>query len=414
MQKYLYFCILFKYIEKMRKIAANYIFPVNESPIKNGILTISENGEILNISQLETNSEMENIEFYNGVLVPGFINGHCHLELSYAKGKIKSIQGLADFLAQFVKVRNKAKNLTKNMLEADLEMQREGIVAVADISNTSESFVFKANSKIKYYTFIELLSIVPNAAQGLMERANQLRASYFQLFEQQKRTPFCSIAPHAPYSVSKKLFGMIKEFLFHENEILCIHNQENESENEMFISKTGALLDLFVNFNIDISSFESTGNTSFTSYSNEFAFAKQKLFVHNIYTSEQDINFAQRNFSNSFWVICPFSNLFIENKLADLDIFLKNNQKLVFGTDSLASNEKLSIIEEMKIIRKYYPQIAFNEMLEWATINGATALGFDKSLGSFEIGKTPGINLIKNFDFEQMNIKSDSKVIVLQ
>jgi imidazolonepropionase-like amidohydrolase len=84
--------------------------------------------------------------------------------------------------------------------------------------------------------------------------------------------------------------------------------------------------------------------------------------------------------------------------LPPLDLFRKNYCNIVLGTDSLASNWSLSILDEMKTIEKKFPQITLEEMLQWATSNGAKALGIDVQLGSFEKGKKPGVVLISEED----------------
>jgi len=104
------------------------------------------------------------------------------------------------------------------------------------------------------------------------------------------------------------------------------------------------------------------------------------------------------------------SNLFIENKLPDINLFLEFSDKIALGTDSLASNKSLSILNEMKQINKVDPTIAFDKLLQWASLNGAKALKIDHHYGSLEKGKTPGVNLISNFDFDVMQITENSAV----
>jgi cytosine/adenosine deaminase-related metal-dependent hydrolase len=96
--------------------------------------------------------------------------------------------------------------------------------------------------------------------------------------------------------------------------------------------------------------------------------------------------------------LCPKANLYIENRLPNIPLFVNEGMKLTLGTDSLASNDSLSILEEMKTISKHFPQISFETMLNWATKNGAELLGMEKEIGTIEKEKTPGLNLIKGMD----------------
>ena len=121
--------------------------------------------------------------------------------------------------------------------------------------------------------------------------------------------------------------------------------------------------------------------------------------VHNVHTSEEDIFFSQQSAISSrlYWCLCPNANKYISQQLPDIDLLMKNDCKIVLGTDSLASNRQLSILEEIKTIRQYFPNIDMEKMLKWATSNGAKALQMDSLLGSFEKGKKPGVILIENF-----------------
>jgi aminodeoxyfutalosine deaminase len=90
--------------------------------------------------------------------------------------------------------------------------------------------------------------------------------------------------------------------------------------------------------------------------------------------------------------------LYIENRLPNYQIFLDNNAQMTIGTDSLTSNWSLSVLDELKAIARYQSYVPTETLLQWATLNGAKALGFEGDLGSFEIGKTPGINLLQGLD----------------
>ena len=92
-----------------------------------------------------------------------------------------------------------------------------------------------------------------------------------------------------------------------------------------------------------------------------------------------------------YWCLCPNANMYIENRLPNIEMLYKNNCTIVLGTDSLASNHRLSIWEEIKTIRQNFSSIPFEQILQWGTINGAKSLGLDKEFGSFEVGKKPGV-----------------------
>ncbi|MEO7984286.1 MAG: amidohydrolase family protein, partial [Bacteroidota bacterium] len=120
------------------------------------------------------------------------------------------------------------------------------------------------------------------------------------------------------------------------------------------------------------------------------------ILVHNVYTKEEDVLFTKLPVVNCqlSWCLCPNANQYISRQLPDIDLLIKQDCEIVLGTDSLASNHQLSILEEIKTIGKHFPHIATEKMLQWATSNGAKALQLDSLLGSFEKGKKPGVNLI--------------------
>jgi cytosine/adenosine deaminase-related metal-dependent hydrolase len=113
-----------------------------------------------------------------------------------------------------------------------------------------------------------------------------------------------------------------------------------------------------------------------------------------------------------FLCLCPNANLYIENRIPDIPLFLKHTDRIVLGTDSLASNHQLSILEEIKSIKKIFPVITSAEMLVWATSNGAAALSFDARLGDFSKGKTPGVVLIENLTGGEIGGESTSRKLV--
>ena len=385
----------------MRKISANYIFPVNQKPLKNGIIVLDDNGFILDI--IDTNGnlpEIENLEFYNGILVPGFINAHCHLELSHLKNKVKDHTGLPEFLLQVYNLRktDKEEILTKILL-ADKEMYRNGIVAVGDISNNNLSFDIKSKSKLKYQTFIEIFDI-NNNTEEVLKKAYELKKTALEL-----NLP-SSIIPHAPYTVSEKLYTILQKISIDEKSVISTHNQECEDENKLYINETGKLHDLKL-FPIN---FKPSGYNSLKTLAKFFTSDNNKLLVHNTYTSESDIIFASGNLNNLFWVMCPAANLYIENKLPDIDVFIKHNQNIAIGTDSYASNQSLSILKELIIISGNFPSVPLEMLVKWATLNGAKALHLDNMLGSFEKGKKPGVNLIDSINFREMKITGKSTV----
>jgi cytosine/adenosine deaminase-related metal-dependent hydrolase len=388
----------------MKKISANYIFPGNNTPIKNGVIVIDNNGVVLDVLNPETdNINWDEVEQHDGIICPGFINTHCHIELSYLKGKVSEHTQLHGFVKELMSIRedfSKEERLTAIKL-AEQEMLQNGIVAVGDISNGPSSFEQKAKEKLAYHTFVEVfgLDIYDKEEENLVKDRLEWIIRHYH------NSNRISMTAHAPYSLSPALVRMVNKT---DAQLLSIHNQETASENELFQSGSGFLFEQLSEFSKFIKTWKPTGKNSLPSFLPNYNSNKKLLLVHNTYTSVEDIAFAKKYSDNLYWCFCPNANEYIEGKQPEYDLFI--NEKCTIGTDSLASNWGLSVLEELKTITKKNTTIPLETLIKWATINGAQFLGFDDKLGSIEKGKSPGINLIENVDLNKMVLNSECSV----
>ncbi|MDP4207587.1 MAG: amidohydrolase family protein [Bacteroidota bacterium] len=391
----------------IRKLSAQYIFPADAPPLKRGIVVVDDKDEILDL--IDTNghfSEMERLEFYDGIITPGFVNTHTHLELSHLKGCVDKHTGLLGFIRNIGRLRGVASS-EEDFRKADRLMRQNGIVAAGDISNCDDSFRVKASSPIKYFTFIELFGVQSDIAA---DKISQGMALYNQL---RNYDLSAAVSPHAPYSMSDRLWELLVSLGREQNSIWSVHNQETFDENRLFVDKSGAFVD-FLNFvDPQFQSWLPKGCTSFQ-YCKQFYKELQKvLLVHNTFTSKEDITALADIKDKIVFVLCPNANLYIENCLPDIDLLRNSGCLVAVGTDSLASNTNLSVLEELKTLQHNFSQLTLQELVSWGTINGAKALGFDKDLGSISKGKKPGLNLISNINFPEMKLTSQSEVKVL-
>ncbi len=389
----------------IRHISADFIIPINGEPIKNGIVSVNDQGEIINLSGSETARPTESVEYLDGIIVPGFINSHCHLELSHTLGKVPGGEGLIPFITKVMGRRSSDENVIFDaMQQADKAMKENGIVAVGDISNNILSKDIKANSLIYYHTFVEFMGFDPQKARSIYSKALELLKDFSPL-------PV-SLAPHAPYSVSKELLKLFQKNTEGMHEITSMHNQESDDENELYRYKTGKFLGFYKGMNLEIDFFKPQARNSIQSVIPLFSSKQKILLVHNTYTSLKDIYFANRFNRDIHWCFCPKANLYIEHRLPKIEMFQFHDFNITVGTDSLASNDKLCILSELKVIKKYFPSLPFTETIRWATINGAKFLGIDHKYGSIENGKTPGLNLITNMEGLELTSASEVKKII--
>jgi cytosine/adenosine deaminase-related metal-dependent hydrolase len=371
-----------------RKLKADYLFDGFNLHTSDRVLVCKPDGTIEAI--VEENQAGGDLEKYSGLLSPGFVNCHCHLELSHLKGLIPENQGLVNFVFSVISQRNQPEDAKQAAMQiAETEMLAAGIVAVGDICNTGDSLAIKSYGRLAYYNFIELLGWSPAQAVSRYEFGKRVAALFLAGGQDKKHL---SLNPHAPYSVSAELWDlMIPGF---QGKTITIHNQESAAENEFFENGGGDLAVMYTRMKIDNARFHAPGSRSLPFYLNKLKTASRIILVHNTFMEEPDRVEALSFHEQMFFCLCPQANRYIENRLPDIPALMKQNDRLVLGTDSLASNRKLSILEEMKLIKQSFPEIPTHRMLVWATSNGARVLSFNEKLGDFSAGKKPGIVLV--------------------
>lgn len=393
-------------VNMIKYFSADYIYTINGKPLKRGVVSVDDNGTIVGVYDAQDKDIADKeIEQLSGVIIPGFVNAHCHLELSHMKGVISEHTGLPNFLTSVMRQRRAAdEEVQKAMIEADKMMFDNGIQAVGDHANTSVSQQVKSQSKILYHTFVEMLGMDELVAQQKIDDAREVEFAFGS-----KQT---SITVHAPYSCSKVLFKTFAKSVDDEN-IVSIHSQESDEENKLFRYKKGAFLDFYKENNIPYEHFSLTGKGSLKSIVPLLPKKNKLLLVHNTYTPIKDIDYLARIDRHVFFCFCPKANLYIEDQLPRFrNFFLNNLNTIVVGTDSLASNDTLDILEELKVISKNEPELSIEELLQWATLNGAKALGLEDRVGSLEVGKQPGLLLLTGLSGTGINAEAKVKRIV--
>lgn len=369
-----------------RKYQPQQLFTGKEMLENGEVLICHENGTVEAI--VKAADAGDGVQPVDGILSPGFINAHCHIELSHLKGAIDKHTGLVGFVQQVIRHRGShaPELIEESMNDAAVKMYESGIVAVADICNTVNSIPLKQHSPLHWHNFIEIAGFVDAGANARFEEGRLVQEAFF------KNNLKATITPHAPYSVSKTLFKLIETVA--DKKVVSVHNQEAAAENELYQYKAGDFLKLYQALGIDIGSFEATGKTSLQSWLPYFNREQPVIAVHNSFISGDDLQFASQR--PVYYCICINANLYIENAVPPIDLLVRHNSKMLIGTDSLASNDELDMMAEINRIHQHFPAIPMATLLQWATCNGAEALGIQDKFGSFEKGKDPGMLLISN------------------
>lgn len=380
----------------MNYYAADVVFPVAGPAIKKGVVAMDDDGVVKGVFNPGEIDETL-IEQYKGALIPGFINAHCHLELSHMLGVVPRRTGLPTFLTTVINERgNHEMKLEEAIEAADRLMYENGIQAVGDHVNSAVTAKIKETSPIKYHTFVEVMATTKEDVVTRIDNAKEIEFHFDYKHS--------SITPHAPYSCSKFLFKTLKRAISEDN-IISIHNQESDEENKLFRYKEGEFLDFFEKMDVVIEDFRAQARNSIQSYLPYIPAKNKLILVHNTYTSIKDLDFVDRMGRSVYFCLCPKANLYIEDRIPKINNFILGGHDIVIGTDSLASNDTLDILEELKVIHQEYPELDFNETIKWATLNGAEALNLDSELGSLEVGKRPGLLLLEGMDTFKLNPK---------
>jgi len=387
----------------MLQFAAQYLFTNRDHPLRRAVISVKDDGTIVKIEETGGNlQEKANVEFYNGIIIPGFVNCHSHLELSHLRGLISPGTGLAEFIKQIRSIREADENtILDSSLSADQEMYQAGIVLCADICNTSTTFDIKTKSRIRYINLIELFGINSSAArQRLDETIELLKLS-------RERGIESWLVPHSAYSISRSLFRLLKQET-PANRITSVHFMESEDESIFLSGKQGNIYNSYIESGL-LNGPAETFPDHASVILDQITPSGNLILVHNSFVDRHTINEVKKR-NRIFWCLCPNSNLYISNILPPLDLLTIEDCDIVIGTDSLASNNQLSILEELKTIQKAYPETRLEDLIRWATLNGAKALGEEMNLGALEPGRKPGLLLVRDVDLVNLRLLPESNV----
>lgn len=387
----------------MKRFSAQYIITNTGIPLKRGVITTEDNGRIVSIENTSGNlKEERNTEYYNGIIIPGFVNCHCHLELSHMKGSVSKGTGLGDFIGQIRNSRYSNKEIMlRSSFSEDNYMYKEGIELCADICNTADTFHMKKDSRINYINLIEVFGLDREKAVKRMNEVNNVAA------EARVNELIYSLVPHSVYSMSLTLLRLLKSESLN-NRVTSVHFMETRGEESFLTERTGNLMNTYEQSGLLPKNLETAINHE-DAILNEITPSGNLILVHNTFTGRETVK-RLRERKNLFYCVCPNSNLYIENTLPPLNMLLEEGCEIVVGTDSLASNSTLSILEELKTLQLSFPETSIEKLIAWATINGARALASDDRFGSIEPGKIPGLLVLENVDLQNMKLLPDSFV----
>lgn len=368
-----------------RKIASHYAL-INGRLERGIVVEVEASGIITDIIHATALDSMAGVEFYPGILTAGFINAHCHLELSYLRGAIAEGLGYGGFASAIGAVRGGYSDQERiHAAEvADALMWQQGVEAVADIANDELVMEVKRQSKIEYHTLFEFFGLRNSSTEDHLTMA--------------QRHPNSHVTPHSTYSVQDAPF---RDICLKNRELMSLHFLESKSEAELF-SLRGALWQWYerMGWECDFMRYGTPTERVTQCVSSD----TRLLLVHATEATKADIELVESHTTKATWVLCPESNRYISNACPPVELLRDAGARIAIGSDSLASARTLSIVDNLKLI----DSIPLADLLTYATLNGATALGIEREKGSIEIGKRPGLVVIEGANLNGLRLTPEA------
>lgn len=364
----------------MRRIAAHYLIDRSQF-IARPLIELDDQGSVVSVGEWERLDNIPMTEFYAGALTAGFVNAHSHVELSYLRGAIERNTGFGGFARAIGQVRgNYTMPQRLSALRAAMaQMWEEGVQAVGDIINDRSSLEAKSFSPILWHNFAECFGL-----NAHIEGVEELLSHSAELGLK------ATLTPHSTYSLQDSVLSEIVS----REELLSIHFMESEDECRLYRG-SGSLHDWYERMGWECD-FLSHGSPA-RRIVNVVPRDKKLLLVHNCCLRKEDYQLLTEHFTHPIsWVLCPASNDYISSLRPPVELLRKMGASIALGTDSLASNENLSLLDEIRLLG----DVPLVEALEWATLGGAKALGMEDQIGSVEVGKRPGIVLLEGLCIE--------------
>lgn len=385
----------------MKTLSADYVLPVSNDPITDGAVAIDGDkiaavGKAADIIKAYPDAQHKN--FGEAAILPGFVNCHSHLEITAMRGLLDDVEH--DFTAWLLKLTAARAKLSSEEIEAvaiagALEGVRAGVTCFGDIGRFGKAgFAALTANGLRGILFQETEFSPDNKTAD--EDFEKLKDKFLSLRETETELVKVGISPHAPYTVSPKLFEQIAEYALSENIKISIHAAESTDENELMMHGTGFFSKHYEKFGVEWKS----PHCSSIEYLERTGILRAKpLLVHCVTASDSDISIIAS--SGSAIAHCPKSNAKFGHGYAPFEKFLDAGIPVGLGSDSVASNNVCDLLEESRfavLATRNMPErkrfISAREAIETATLGGAKALGLDNLIGTLEAGKQADIAVV--------------------
>ena len=369
---------------------ARYLLPISAPPIEDGALLLHQ-GRIAAVgrrTELLPGFAGKVVDFGDAALLPPLVNAHTHLELSHFprwSAQTEKLAVSASFVDWILHLIDIKRGLSEDDLAASLQdglrqCLRFGTGAVGDILSTASLSQYYAASPLYGRVYFELLGVDPAVWQDALLRLEaKLGKDHFGRLQP-------GLAPHAPYSLSSEALAAIYDVSRRQRWPLTTHVAESLQESELLERGTGEFLERLYPA-VGWSEYRpAAANCSPMAYLDRLGgLQPDNLLVHGVQVSGADCRLlAERD---TTICLCPRSNEGLGIGCAPVAQYRDAGVKLALGTDSLASNDSLSLWDELAAARRCYgAHLSPAELLAMATRNGAEALGLKGEMGTLQAG----------------------------
>ena len=381
-------------------LKSKYLLKDPDNVIDNGALLIDDGGKIKFaglFSDIDNAGSYKIIDLGNSAIVPGLINAHTHLELTNLHKSLNGNGNFTDWIRDLVAIKkdwseNEYALSIRNGIENSL---KSGTTTVVDITRNGIALNELLASNIRKLLFFEIINFNPDTAEDTIRDFNELISGIST-----DNLLSIGIFPHAPYTVSDKLYIECRKVSDELDIRVATHIAETEDEIDFLTVGAGHFATLLNDFKM-LNRWKHPG-LSPINYLNKIGFLNNEcILIHCNYLTEDEIGTIEKSKSNV--VFCPRSHEFFRHKEHPFSLLKDRGINIALGTDSLASNDTLSILDEMKFIRSSYPEIEPNYIFRMGTIAGAVALQMDDHIGQLHPGYYADVAVI---DFQSTDISN--------
>ena len=394
----------------MTSFSADWILPISDAPLDGGVVTLDD-GRIVSVAPGKSDAD---VALGRAVVLPGLVNAHTHLELSYLRGRIAPAARFLDWVRPMLAARQERSSIDDAAIlraaaQAIQEARATGTALVGDVTNTLATVSALADAGMPAHVFHELIGFggvdvdeqVASARRAIDAVAGGAVADDAVAYDAVAydaiavdRDVRLSLAPHAPYSVSPALFAAIRRDLdAHAPTVSTVHLGESPEEVEFLKSGAGPWRTLLEDLGVWNDQWEAPQSSPVEYLAEMGLLTASMLAVHGVQFDGADLD-RLRTLGVTL-VSCPRSNRYVGVGSPPLEAFYAMDVEVAFGTDSLASVDDLNMFSELAEARRIAPKVPARTLLRSATLTGAGALGFGDQFGSIEPGKRAALIAVR-------------------